>query len=103
MNRRTQGVLLVGSLAVATIVVLSVALARGLDHHLCETGFPTLISYGDRLHLSSVGCAKSPARRQHPGRRHKAILRTLRSLLRNAEDEDGDDCPDHSTGKKDAD
>jgi len=46
MNRRTQGALLVGSLAVATLVVLSAALALawGLDHHLCETGFPTLIS-----------------------------------------------------------
>jgi hypothetical protein len=44
MNLRTQGVLLIGSLAVATVVVLAVALARGLDHSLCETGFPTLIS-----------------------------------------------------------
>jgi hypothetical protein len=44
MNRRTQVALLVGSLAVATVVVLSVALARGLDHQICKTGFPTLIS-----------------------------------------------------------
>jgi hypothetical protein len=44
MNRRTQGVFLVGGLAVATVVVLAVALARGLDDHLCEIGFPTLIS-----------------------------------------------------------
>jgi hypothetical protein len=44
MNRRTQGVLVVGSLAVATALVLAVALARGVDHRLCEIGFPTLIS-----------------------------------------------------------
>jgi hypothetical protein len=45
MNRRTKGVLLVGSLAVATIVVLAGALARGMDsHHYCETGFSKLIS-----------------------------------------------------------
>jgi hypothetical protein len=48
MNRRTQNALLVGSLtlatAVATVVVLTAALARGLDpHHYCETGFSTLI------------------------------------------------------------
>jgi hypothetical protein len=44
MNRGTQGVLLAGSLAVAMVVVLAVALARGVDHRLCEIGFPTLIS-----------------------------------------------------------
>jgi hypothetical protein len=47
MKRRTQRVLLVGSLAIATVVamvvVLTAALARGLDpHHQCETGFSTL-------------------------------------------------------------
>jgi len=49
MNRRTKGVLLVGSLAVATavasVVGLSVALTRVLDpHHQCETGFSTFSS-----------------------------------------------------------
>ena len=45
MKRGTQGVLLVGSLAVATVVVASVALSRGLDpHHHCETGFSPLIN-----------------------------------------------------------
>jgi hypothetical protein len=40
MNRRTRGSLLVGSLAVATVVVLAVALARGLYYHLsCEADF----------------------------------------------------------------
>src|SRR5262245_29845063 len=48
MKRRTKGVLLVGSLAVATVVgtlaMLSAALTRVLDpHHQCETGFSTLI------------------------------------------------------------
>ena len=48
MNRR-KGVLLVGgllagSLAVATVVVLAMALARGLDSQHCKTGYPTLIS-----------------------------------------------------------
>jgi len=44
MKRRTRGVLLVGSLAVATVVALSVALPRVLDpHHHCETGFSPLI------------------------------------------------------------
>jgi hypothetical protein len=56
MKRRTKGVLLVGSLAVATaaatVVVLAGALARGLDpHHYCETGFSPLISCN--LHWSS--------------------------------------------------
>jgi hypothetical protein len=48
MKRRTQGVLLVGGLAVASVVGLaaaSVALSRVLDpHHYCETGFSTLVS-----------------------------------------------------------
>jgi hypothetical protein len=49
MKRRTQGVLLVGSLAVVTVVALvvalSVALARVVDpHHQCETGFSALSS-----------------------------------------------------------
>jgi hypothetical protein len=44
MKRRTKGVLLVGSLAVATVAVLSVALPRALDfHHGCESGFSPLI------------------------------------------------------------
>jgi hypothetical protein len=52
MNRRTKVVLLVGSLAVATVVVLSVALGRVLDpHNYCETGFSRLISCN--LHWSS--------------------------------------------------
>jgi hypothetical protein len=49
MKRRMQVALLVGGLAVtatvATVVGLSMALARGLDpHHLCETGFSTFVS-----------------------------------------------------------
>jgi hypothetical protein len=36
--------LLIGSLAVATVVVLSLALARGLDHEYCDSGFSTLIN-----------------------------------------------------------
>jgi hypothetical protein len=49
MNRRMRGVLigalLVGGLAVATVVVLTVALARGQDRHgYCETGFSRLSS-----------------------------------------------------------
>lgn len=58
MNRRTQGALLVGSLAVATVVVLSVALARGMDpHHYCETGFSRLISC--TFHWSSKSTGQS--------------------------------------------
>jgi hypothetical protein len=38
------GSLLAGSLAVATVVVLAMTLARGLDRQHCKTGFPTLIS-----------------------------------------------------------
>ena len=46
MKRRTQGILLVGSLAVvATVVVLSMALKRVMDpSHYCETGFFKLVS-----------------------------------------------------------
>jgi hypothetical protein len=49
VKRRTQGVVLVGSLLagsllVATVVVLAMAIARGLDSHHCKTGFPTVIS-----------------------------------------------------------
>src|SRR5215831_4632216 len=36
MNRRTKGVLLVGSLVVATTVVLAAALARGWDYDACK-------------------------------------------------------------------
>jgi hypothetical protein len=48
MNRRTKGVLLVGSLALATavamVVVLTGALAKAMDpQHYCETGFSKLI------------------------------------------------------------
>jgi hypothetical protein len=45
MNRRTKGVLLVGSLAIATVVVLTGALAKAMDpQHYCETGFSKLIN-----------------------------------------------------------
>jgi hypothetical protein len=49
MKRRTQVVLLVGGLAVATavasVVVLSAALSRAFDpHNYCETGFSTLLT-----------------------------------------------------------
>jgi hypothetical protein len=43
VNRRTQFILLVGSLVVATFVVLAAALAWGLDRHHCRIGFPTVI------------------------------------------------------------
>jgi hypothetical protein len=38
------GSLVAGSLVLATVVVLGMALARGLNSHHCKTGFPTLIS-----------------------------------------------------------
>jgi hypothetical protein len=44
MNRRTQGLLLAGSMVVATVVALVTALAWGLDHNHCKIGFPTVIS-----------------------------------------------------------
>jgi hypothetical protein len=57
MKRRTKGILLVGSLAVATAVAavigLSAALARVVDpHRQCETGFSTLIDC--RYQMSST-------------------------------------------------
>jgi hypothetical protein len=56
MNRRTKGVLLVGSLAIAmavtTVVVLTEALAKVVDpHHYCDTGFSKLIKC--TYHLST--------------------------------------------------
>lgn len=52
MNRRTKGVLIVGSLVVATVVVLTTALAKVMDpQHHCETGFSKLINCS--YHLSS--------------------------------------------------
>jgi hypothetical protein len=44
MKRRTQGVLFVGGLAVATVLMQAVALAGGLDDHHCQTGFLRFIS-----------------------------------------------------------
>ena len=44
VNRRTQGLLLVGSMVVATVVALVTTLAWGLDHNHCKIGFPTVIS-----------------------------------------------------------
>ena len=57
MKRRTQGILLVGSLAVvATVVVLSVALARVMDpSHYCETGFSKLVSCTFQWSSKSIG------------------------------------------------
>ena len=57
MKRRTQGILLVGSLAVvATIVVLSVALTRVMDpSHYCETGFSKLVSCTFHRSSKSIG------------------------------------------------
>lgn len=57
MNRRTKGVLLVGCLAVATavatVVVLTGALAKAMDpQHSCETGFSKLINC--TYHWSSI-------------------------------------------------
>jgi hypothetical protein len=48
MKRRTKGVLLIGSLvvatAVATVVMLAGALARAVDpHHYCDAGFSELV------------------------------------------------------------
>ena len=48
MNRRTKGILLIGSLAAVAVVVttgvLTAALAKVMDpHHYCETGFSTLV------------------------------------------------------------
>jgi hypothetical protein len=56
MYRRTKGVLLVGSLAIAmavtTVVVLTEALAKVVDpHHYCDTGFSKLIKC--TYHLST--------------------------------------------------
>jgi hypothetical protein len=56
MKRRTKAVLLVGSLAiamaVATVVVLTEALAKVVDpHHYCDTGFSKLIKC--TYHLST--------------------------------------------------
>jgi hypothetical protein len=45
MNRRTKGVLLVGGLAVATVVVLAGALLKAMDpKHYCDSGFSKLIN-----------------------------------------------------------
>src|SRR6516162_3219359 len=61
MNRRTQGVWLAGSFAVATVVVLAVTvvvlavgLARGLDHHLCRIDFSPSISCTFKWSSTSV-------------------------------------------------
>ena len=62
MNRRTKGVLLVGSLAVATavaaVVVLTGALAKATDpQHYCDTGFSKLINC--TYHWSSKSTGQS--------------------------------------------
>jgi hypothetical protein len=44
MNRQTRGVLLVGSLAVVTVVLLATALTWGVAHQHCKLGFPTVMS-----------------------------------------------------------
>ena len=67
MNRRTQGVLLAGGLAVATVVALAMTLAttfaRSLDRgHLCETGFSTLVTC--TLHWSSTSTTFPPGSHQ---------------------------------------
>jgi hypothetical protein len=54
MNRRTQGVWLAGSFAVAMVVVLAVGLARGLDHHLCRIDFSPSISCTFKWSSTSV-------------------------------------------------
>ena len=43
VNRRIQGLLLVGRMVVATVVALVTALAWGLDHDHCKIGFPTVV------------------------------------------------------------
>src|SRR5258705_3506201 len=60
MKRRTKGVLLVASLAVATavasVVVLTGALAKVMDpQHYCETGFSKLINCTYRSSSTSAG------------------------------------------------
>jgi hypothetical protein len=62
MNRRTKVVLLVGSLtvatALATVVELTVALAKVMDpQHYCETGFSKLINC--TYHRSSITTGQS--------------------------------------------
>jgi hypothetical protein len=62
MKRRTKGILLVASLAVATsvasVVVLTGALAKVMDpRHYCETGFSTLIDC--TYHWSSTTTGQS--------------------------------------------
>jgi hypothetical protein len=53
MKRRTKGVLLVASLAVATVVVLAAGLTRALDPgHQCDTGFSPLVDC--TFHWSSI-------------------------------------------------
>ena len=54
MNRRTQGVLLAGSFAVATVVVLAVRFAWGLDQHLCKIDFSPSISCTFKWSSTSV-------------------------------------------------
>ena len=54
MNRRTQGLLLAGSFAVATVVVLAVRFARGLDQHLCKIDFSPSISCTFKWSSTSV-------------------------------------------------
>ena len=54
MNRRTQGVLLAGSFAVATVVVLAVRFARGLDQHFCKIDFSPSISCTFKWSSTSV-------------------------------------------------
>ena len=53
VNRLTQGVLLVGSLVVATVVVLAMALPWDHDH--CKIDYPTLISCTFQLTGSASG------------------------------------------------
>jgi hypothetical protein len=60
MKRRTKGVLLAGSLAVATVVasvmVLTAALAKVIDPHgYCETGFSRLINCSYHWSSRSIG------------------------------------------------
>jgi hypothetical protein len=77
MNRRTQGVLLVGSLAVATVVVLAVGLAWGLYHHFsCEIDFPTSIDC--KWSSTSVTTSTTQSSSVTPGTTKSSLRRRVR-------------------------
>jgi len=74
MNRRTQGILLVGGLAVATVVGLAVGLARSLDDHHCEIDFPS-ISCTIKWSSTSVTTNTTPSRSVTPSTTPSSAVR----------------------------